>query len=112
LTKNQTIKKILAVIMLALFGFSVTPKLILHNLVANHKDTPLKPNSANTEQLSKSGFNCDCDNLVVESPFVDDHSVTEIIIPVLFSLHINKDVNDFNVVSKFYIELRGPPYAV
>ena len=95
--------------MLMLFAFSVTPKLILHDLVANHKDTPLKCSTDNHSQFNVAGFNCGCDNLVVESPFVDTHVAAEIIAPQIFSQHINTEVKSFISVNQFYFELRGPP---
>ncbi len=98
--------------MLILFAFSVTPKIILHNLVANHKDVPLKSNFGNTAKLNVAGFNCSCDNLVVESPFVNNHIAPEIIIPLLFSLPINKEVNDLISIDQFYAAPRGPPCLV
>ena len=95
--------------MLVLFAFSVTPKLLLHNLVANHKDTPIKCSANNSAQFNVAGFNCGCDNLVVEFPFVDAHVATEIIAPQIFSQHINTEVKDLISVNQFYFELRGPP---
>jgi hypothetical protein len=109
LAKNQSIKKILAALMLVLFAFSVTPKLLLHNLVANHKDTPLKCSTDNHSQFNVAGFNCGCDNLVVESPFVENSVTAEIITQRFFSQYINTEVNDFISVNQFYFELRGPP---
>jgi hypothetical protein len=55
-----------------LFAFSITPKIVLHNLVANHKDGKTKTSlpDAYSTQLSKASFNCQCDNLISESPFV------------------------------------------
>ncbi|HEX4373418.1 MAG TPA: hypothetical protein VHZ50_08975 [Puia sp.] len=109
MAKNQSIRKVLAAFMLALFAFSVTPKLILHDIVANHKDTPIKCSTNNNAQFNVAGFNCGCDNLVVESPFVDTHVAAEIIAPQIFSQHINVEVNNFISVNHFYFELRGPP---
>jgi len=95
--------------MLALFAFSITPKLLLHDLVANHKDTPLKCGDDNNQKFIVAGFNCDCDNLVVESPFVHTFFDSEIIVPQIFSQYINSAVKDPIAVNQFYFELRGPP---
>ena len=95
--------------MLVLFAFSVTPKLLLHNLVANHKDTPLKSSTNKTQQFDVAGFNCACDNLVVESPFVENFIAAEIITPSFFSRHINPEIKNFISVNQFYVGLRGPP---
>jgi hypothetical protein len=109
LAKNQSIRKILAALMLVLFAFSVTPKLLLHNLVANHKDTPVKCSANNNAQFNIAGFNCGCDNLVVESPFVENSVTAEIITQQVFYQYINTEVKDFISVNQFYFELRGPP---
>jgi hypothetical protein len=109
LAKNQSIRKILAALMLVLFAFSVTPKLLLHNLVANHKDTPVKCSANNNAQFNIAGFNCGCDNLVVESPFVENSVTAEIITQQVFSQYINTEVKNFISVNQFYSELRGPP---
>ena len=95
--------------MLVLFAFSITPKLLLHDLVANHKDTPLKSSTNKTQQFDVTGFNCGCDNLVVESPFVENFIAAEIVTPSFFSLHINPEIKNFISVNQFYVGLRGPP---
>jgi len=95
--------------MLLLFAFSITPKLLLHDLVANHKDTPLKSSSNKTQQFDVAGFNCGCDNLVVESPFVQNFIAAEILIPSFYSQHINPGIKNFISVKQFYVGLRGPP---
>jgi|ERR1022692_3246802 hypothetical protein len=107
--KNNIIRSFLAAIMLAVFAFSVTPKILLHNLVADHKDTPIKSNLSNQEQFSKAGFNCNCDNLVVESPFVNDFIPVHLPVQKQFVQLQTFFGNDFNSLHYFYFELRGPP---
>lgn len=107
--KNIIIRSVLAVLMLAVFAFSVTPKILLHNLVADHKDTPIKSNHSNQEQYSKAGFNCNCDNLVVESPFVNDFFPVQLSIAKQFAQQQTFFRNNFNSLHHFYLELRGPP---
>lgn len=107
--KNNVIKSVLATLMLAVFAFSVTPKILLHNLVADHKDTPIKSNHSNQEQVSKAGFNCNCDNLVVESPFINDFIPVDLSLKKEFVQQQNFFKNNFNSLHYFYFELRGPP---
>ncbi|HLY72365.1 MAG TPA: hypothetical protein VKR53_21690 [Puia sp.] len=109
MAKDQSITKILAAFMLGVFAFSVTPKLLLHNLIANHQDTPVKSSANPNAQLNIAGFNCGCDNLVVESPFVEHSISSDIDAPKIFSAHIVAEVNRFISVNEFYFELRGPP---
>jgi hypothetical protein len=107
--KIQYIRKILAAFMLVMFAFSITPKLLLHDLIANHRDTPLKNNKDKTACIDVAGFNCSCDNLVVESPFVNDVISTEATIPVNYALHIESAMKRINSVNQFYFQFRGPP---
>jgi hypothetical protein len=107
--KNNVIRSVLATLMLAVFAFSVTPKILLHNLVADHKDTPIKSNYSNQEQFSKAGFNCNCDNLVVESPFVNDFIPVDLSIAKQFAKQQTFFRDNSNSLHYFYFELRGPP---
>ena len=95
--------------MLAVFAFSVTPKILLHNLVADHKDTPIKSNHSNQEQFSRAGFNCNCDNLVVESPFLNDFIPVDLSVEKQFALQKISYADNFHSLNYFYFELRGPP---
>ena len=95
--------------MLLLFAFSITPKRLLHGLLANHKDTPLKCSTNANEQVNVAGFNCGCDDLVVESPFLENPVVTEMTVPLIFFQHDNPGIKSFVSFNKFYFELRGPP---
>ncbi|HLK30081.1 MAG TPA: hypothetical protein VKT28_15985 [Puia sp.] len=95
--------------MLMVFAFSVTPKILLHNLVADHRDTPRSHNNSKEQQLSKTGFNCNCDNLVVESPFVNDYVEIDLSVTQNFSGQKIAYENNFYSLHYFYFELRGPP---
>jgi hypothetical protein len=97
--------------MLAVFVFSVTPKILLHNLVADHKDSPIKSNLSDKHQFSKAVFNCNCDNLVVESPFVNDVLPVYLAVQKLFVRQQTFFRNNFSFLHHFYFELRGPPPA-
>lgn len=73
LAKTVFIQRVLAGFFLLLFAFGNTPRLTLHNLVANHKDTRTRQYNINSQgtQLGNAGINCQCDHLVMESPFVE-----------------------------------------
>jgi hypothetical protein len=94
--------------MLLIFAFSITPKLILHDLFVHHKDKPVL--AGQYAQVSKTGFHCDCENQVVELPYLFYPAnqpadiprsfqifQTGICCPVYSSLSIN-------------FGLRGPPF--
>lgn len=98
--------------MLVLFAFSITPKKTLHDLVADHKDTPVKTSDSKSPQFDVSGFRCNCDNLVVESPFLDQGPKVEIFISSFYLTLPVGMVNHLRVVHLYYTTLRGPPFIV
>jgi hypothetical protein len=95
--------------MLALFAFSVTPKFLLHALFANHKDTVASRPASNRVELSTAGFHCDVDNLVVESPFLFQHTTLDFTIPVVFPTFQNRPNQFWSSPENHVSCLRGPP---
>lgn len=110
LRNNPIIKKSIAAILLVIFAFSATPKKFLHNAFANHKDSAsAKSSDASHNKISTSTINCQCDDLVVEAPFISDGTVIEVFAPDYFIIKLS-DLNDSFVSSlHFSIGLRGPP---
>lgn len=107
--KNQVIQKIAAAALLIVFAFSITPAIVFHNWLADHTDTLKKASATNHEQVGKQTFNCDCDNILAQSPFTEPEK--EIITPVenLFSsVKVDKPVH-FTTSPHHFYSLRGPP---
>ncbi|MES2004563.1 MAG: hypothetical protein V4450_08580 [Bacteroidota bacterium] len=111
LVKLSTIRSVLAGFFILLFAFGITPRLTLHNLVATHKDSRGKITATDhsTEQLSKAGFNCQCDNLVSESPFVTVVSPSSVTSQTAFADHKKAFVEEIHAAPQFCSTLRGPP---
>jgi hypothetical protein len=108
LRKNQVIRKCLASLMLVIFVFSLTPKIFLHSLIATHKDT--FSNSLDTKtHIEKKGFHCDCDDLVVESPFIPNDVNFNVVIPTLYPQLSAQEINNFSSAFPISFGLRGPP---
>ncbi|MEO8171488.1 MAG: hypothetical protein ABI581_00340 [Sediminibacterium sp.] len=105
------IRRLLAGLCLVLFAFSITPKIVLHNLVANHKDGRTKTSlvDPSSTQLSKASFNCQCDNLISESPFVDAAQPAYIVTEISFKAYKNVFVEKVYATQLFCSALRGPP---
>jgi hypothetical protein len=103
------IRNILAGLMVLLFGLSITPKITLHDLVANHKDKPYRVNDSKNKQIDVSGFHCYCDNLVVESPFLDECAALHIASITVPRRTFSSAARPFYFTSRFYFALRGPP---
>ena len=99
--------------MLVIFALSITPKKLLHDLVANHRDKQALSFADNsTSQINRAVFNCHCDNLVVESPFTDDYSPIIFINPAVFAQHKLLPVADFCSARHLLFGLRGPPAGI
>lgn len=108
----MTIRHVLAAIFLVLFAYGITPKITWHNLVATHKDGRTKcalPDPFST-QLSKASFNCQCDNLIIESPFVAE-IMPLVVTPPVPVYPVFADAFAADVFSSALLghSLRGPP---
>jgi hypothetical protein len=101
LKKKDVIKRVPAAMMMLLFQFSITRKLLLHNLVADHQDTPLSANSGKNPQLRLAGFNCACDNQVVESPFIENTLIVKVSLRLLFLIGFPRPSAD-SYLRRFY----------
>jgi len=91
------------------FAIAVTPKIILHDLAAHHTDIFIKLNDAQADQINKSVFQCALDNLVAESPFVNDGYTFQLTTPFAYAI-----VEDRFSASRYWYDcpifgLRGPP---
>ena len=109
--QNKTFKQFLALAMLVVFAFSITPQKSIHDLVAKHID----PNSCSVhkdlpiEQVENSSIHCSHDNLVATSPFVEFNFNIEIAHPVQ-NIITNTHLVCFYFSNKNYsLDSRGPP---
>ena len=63
---------------------SITPKKLLHDILATHTDA--KPgtflSNTHTAQIHKSGINCQLDQLIVESPFLEIEVHALVLMPI------------------------------
>ena len=108
LSISPTIRRALSAFILVLFAFSITPKIFLHALVTHHKDNHTGTIDAKP-RITRSGYNCDCENLVAESTFEYTNAVPEFITPVLFVTHQYIITPFFHSQDSYVAGLRGPP---
>jgi hypothetical protein len=106
--KAPNFKTLSSILLLLVFTLGITPKKTLHNWFANHEDSTSKIPEGKTQQLTKAGFNCNCENLVAESHFIAPS------IPLLvniFSAYSFFSVQEPSFISQslFHNNLRGPP---
>ena len=106
--KSHNLKNISTILLLCVFTLGITPRKTLHDWFANHKDSTSTIPAGKTQQLTKAGFNCNCENLVAESHFV---TFSTLIVVNLPSVHSFVSFSNPSLVSLslFHNNLRGPP---
>ncbi|MBC7829362.1 MAG: hypothetical protein H7122_16565 [Chitinophagaceae bacterium] len=103
----QIIKGIISGFLLCVFAIGITPKQVLHDVLTHHQHVQGKEKG--TSWVSKDRFNCDDENLVAQSPFVEQHNELQIVLPSNFSIGINLFFTSYKFLHQFFFELRGPP---
>lgn len=94
--------------MMLIFAFSITPKIILHDLVTDHKD--ISPHSpGNSVQVTKSGFHCDRESLVVVLPYLNYKVSIHLDIFKAFRIYQTGAGYQSYSCPHFIFGLRGPP---
>lgn len=109
--KNMHLYRLAAFVMLVLFALSITPKLYLHTVFADHTDIVRKKTDGKT-QVGKNGFTCDCNNQVATSPFTEHVDTIEMGILPVYPSFIPHVPSQIIASTLFYLELRGPPAVI
>jgi hypothetical protein len=92
-----------------LISLATTPKLLLHNIFANHKDSSFQLSKDGHARLANAVINCHAQDLVVEAPFIN-YSTDKQSSPITyFKLSYKETVPSLLSLTEFYFELRGPP---
>jgi len=112
--QHKTFKQFLALAMLVVFAFSITPQKSIHDLVAKHID----PNSCSVhkdlpiEQIEKTELHCSFDFQVATTPFVDyDFSIE--IAALLIAQARNAQFEDKTISQHAILsDSRGPPAII
>ena len=109
--QHKTFKQFLALAMLVVFAFSITPQKSIHDLVSKHID----PNSCSVhkdlpiEQVENAALHCTFDFQVATTPFVDYDFSIEIATPLIAqarnTFFIAAPIAQHTIVS----DSRGPP---
>lgn len=111
LFRYKNITRYLSGFLLLVFVLGICPKSFLHNIFSKHIDSVFKKKSGSPLQLTTAGYNCDCDNLVAESSFVNNPQEFSFPIFTSFSSCVIDEVS-YSSISKFYSSLRGPPVKI
>jgi len=109
LHRHLFIKRITAGLLLLLFVFSITPKQFLHDLIVQHKDDYSSISKGSLPALNKVGFQCDCNNQVVQMPYIV-HPDFQLSHPALdhFTTYHSLTFGYTSADTRFS-SLRGPP---
>jgi len=106
--QHPILRRSLAGILLVLFALSIMPKKVLHDLIVSHKDGVNTTKSV-TPQVGKAGFNCDCQNLVTESPFIADGQQIDLSFHPDYSIEPCTFSSQVYTTALLFYSLRGPP---
>jgi hypothetical protein len=96
-------------VLLTLFTFSITPRQLLHDVLADHTDVSGKIASSHGPVLLKKGFTCERLNLVAESPFTSAEKFTATIQQPAATEFIPASLPHYYFRSVSLPSLRGPP---
>ena len=99
--------------LLIVFLLGITPKRVLHDFVANHKDaisTELtKNNTGQKASFSNSGYHCHVDDLVVEGLFLHTTGEFQLKQPLFYNEHPSQPYYINLLLLNHISRLRGPP---
>jgi hypothetical protein len=98
--------------MLVLFAFSGTPKKFIHDLVVPHKDTRSRFAPDAHTSVQRSFFNCHIEDLVVESPFIEETAPTLSPAQVVFTDTYAQLTTRLYAIVSVSTSPRGPPAIV
>ena len=94
--------------MLVIFSLSITPRVFLHELLADHQDMVLKGKQQG-DYIGKDGFTCDINDLVATSPFTQVQETVQISSPTVYHHPVAWFRETSFQFAPPYIDSRGPP---
>jgi hypothetical protein len=109
---DSIITKITGLLLICTFAIGITPKSAFHDLFANHNDECFDNHQFKGVQLTKQGFSCHFENLVVESPYIWQPQPQQSSINSYFTSYQSLLQVDLYSQDHYYSELRGPPFLI
>ena len=101
--------RLTSLLLICTFAIGITPKSTFHDLIANHNDGCFDNHQFKGTQLTKEGYNCHFDNLVVESPYIWQPQPLPSLITGFFSSNQPSFKVELFSDYPYFSELRGPP---
>ena len=108
---TKTIKQFVALVMLVVFAFSITPQKNIHDFVAKHVDPTSCSVHVNLpiEQVEHATIHCSYDQLVATSPFIQYSFELYLITPTTQTVKNETIVSFIPIRSISHFDSRGPP---
>ena len=106
--RKPAIRALGGILLLLTFTLSVTPKILLHSLVAHHTDTHFHI-GGQTDQVTKAGYHCDCESQVVVLPYLDWSPFIPTDLPECFISAPIRTEDQIYPAGHFIFGFRGPP---
>lgn len=99
-----------SLLMLFIFSLSITPKIFLHDITANHKDeTAIIIHDEHDQHVDEKGFSCDTLNLVATSPFEEVQAISLADCAIVYPAYSTEFTSRFYTRTYKLTSLRGPP---
>ena len=111
LKKTAITSKFQAFMMLVIFTFSIMSKQVVHDLIADHVDFKIASSHDETS-VSQAGFNCDCDDLVVSSPYINTVTTFRPSANLLYQAYQPPALHFIKLNAQSTKDLRGPPASI
>lgn len=106
--QHIVLKKLSCVFICCSFLLSITPKQVLHFMVANHKDSHASQPTG-TAEVGAAGFHCDCNSIVATSPFTEPFQSQLAVAVNAYHPYISLPSKEVLSLTYFYYRHRGPP---
>ncbi|HEY6505071.1 MAG TPA: hypothetical protein VIZ28_13930 [Chitinophagaceae bacterium] len=106
---KKTIQRPAAGLMLLLFVLSITPKQLLHDAITGHKHSYVRVDAGMDIRTDKNNFQCDWQQLEVESPFTHQPDLRLEHPVIIHSSPVNYYTLNSYSAERILTSLRGPP---
>ena len=111
---TKTIRQLIALAMLVVFAFSITPQQVVHDIVAKHMDPTFCAvhKDVPVDQVENTKLHCTFDFQVATTAFVDFDFTLNIQAPVTIDVQNAIYKEAFSASIFFHKSSRGPPSLV
>ena len=106
---KKILPRLISIFLIAIFAFSITPVIVLHNFFADHSDTVIFHHHTKTNEVAKAGIDCHIDSFVAERNFIVPFTQIKFDHFLNFSPLSDKYILAFYFHHQLFAELRGPP---